>query len=176
MTPQAAKKTQEMITRPEEIIITRIIDAPRDRVFKAWTTPAYVEDWWGPHGFTAPNITIDLRTGGKYLFCMRGPDGKDYWSGGTYHDIVKNERITCTDYFSDENGNKIDPTVHGASPNFPKESTVTITFKEEMGKTTLAIMYAPKLDAEREAMIKMQLVEGWKTSLDKLVAFVKKMH
>ena len=63
--------------------ITRIFDAPRELVWKAWTNPEMFRKWWGPKGFTCPVSRIDFRVGGKYLSCMRGPDGKDYWSTNT---------------------------------------------------------------------------------------------
>ena len=75
------------------LTITRIFDAPRDLVWKAWTDPEYYKKWWGPTYFTAPISKIDLRVGGKYLSCMRGPDGKDYWSTGVYREIVPLERL-----------------------------------------------------------------------------------
>ncbi len=72
----------------DKIIITRIFDAPRDLVWKAWTTPELVKEWWGPKDFTAPSIQMDFRVGGKYLFCMHGPKGtefdKDFWSAGRF--------------------------------------------------------------------------------------------
>lgn len=72
----------------EALVIRRILDAPREAVWKAWTDPDRLMRWWGPEGFTSPACRIDLRVGGKYLFCMRSPEGKDYWSTGVYRDIV----------------------------------------------------------------------------------------
>jgi uncharacterized protein YndB with AHSA1/START domain len=60
----------------DELTITRIIDVPRELVWKAWTEPGLIMRWWGPKNFTSPVSKIDLRVGGKYLNCMRGPDGK----------------------------------------------------------------------------------------------------
>src|SRR5207249_10001297 len=68
--------------------------------------PERAKRWWGPEGFTAPFIKIDLRVGGKYLFCMRSPDGKDYWSTGVYREIVPLQRIVSTDSFADEKGDR----------------------------------------------------------------------
>ncbi len=63
--------------------------------------------WWGPKGFTSPACRIDLRVGGKYLFCTRSPDGRDFWSTGVYREILEPERIVCTDSFADEEGNVV---------------------------------------------------------------------
>jgi len=87
-----------------ELVITRVFDAPRELVWKAWIDPERVRRWWGPKNFTAPVCKIDLRVGGAYLYCMRSPEGKDYWSRGVYREIVPPERIVCTDSFADEKG------------------------------------------------------------------------
>src|SRR5206468_10783553 len=61
-----------------ELVLARMFDAPRERVWKAWTEPAEVKRWWGPKDFTVPSCKIDLRVGGTYLYCMRSPEGRDY--------------------------------------------------------------------------------------------------
>src|SRR5437879_13910376 len=97
----------------KQIVIERVFDAPREKVWEAWTTPEMVKKWWGPEGFTAPSIKIDLKVGGKYIYCMHGPVGsewdKDMYSAGEFKEIVPNEKIVTTDYFSDEHGNKMNP-------------------------------------------------------------------
>ena len=70
----------------KELTITRTFDALRELVWQAWTEPERVKGWWGPKAFTAPVSKINLRVGGKYLNCMRSPDGKDYWSTGVYRE------------------------------------------------------------------------------------------
>ena len=70
------------------ITITREFDAPREKVWRAWTDPDRLMKWWGPKGFTSPFCKIDLRVGGKYLYDMRSSEGRDYWSTGTYREIV----------------------------------------------------------------------------------------
>jgi uncharacterized protein YndB with AHSA1/START domain len=73
----------------QELVIERIFDAPRELVWRAWTDPERMKRWWGPKDFTAPHITIDLRVGGKYVSCMRGPDGNDFWSTGVYRKLFQ---------------------------------------------------------------------------------------
>ena len=93
-------KTKSKDTKnQEELFITRIFDALRERVWKAWTEPELMKRWWGPKGFTTPYCEIDLRVGGKFLYCMRSPEGKDYWNTGVCREIVRLERIVCTDSF-----------------------------------------------------------------------------
>ena len=88
-----------------ELAITRSFDAPRELVWKVWTEPKYVMRWFGPQCFTTLVVKIDLCTGGRSLYCMRSPDGRDYWSTGEYREIAGPERIVSTDSFSDEKGN-----------------------------------------------------------------------
>ncbi|MCX6832633.1 MAG: SRPBCC domain-containing protein, partial [candidate division Zixibacteria bacterium] len=78
-------------TKDRNFAITRVFDAPRDLVFKAWTEPERVASWWGPNRFTMPVCKIDLRPGGVFHYCMRSPDGKDYWGKGVYREIIESE-------------------------------------------------------------------------------------
>ncbi len=75
--------------KTDSLVITRIFDAPRERVWRAWSEPEQMMKWWGPKEFTSPACKMDFRVGGKYLFCMRAPDGKDYWITGVYKEISK---------------------------------------------------------------------------------------
>src|SRR6202000_1960651 len=90
------------------MVVTRVLDAPRELVWKAWTDPKYVMQWWGPKGFTCPACESDFRVAGKFRFCMRMPDGQEGWNGGEYHEIVLHEKIVYSMYFSDSEGNKAD--------------------------------------------------------------------
>ncbi len=161
------------------IVITRDFDAPRERVWKAWTDPEMLKRWWGPEHFTAPSIKIDLRVGGKYVYAMRGPAGTQWdkvmYSAGVYKEIVPNEKLVTTDYFSDENGNMLDPTAYGQSSDAPREMTITVLFEEiEKGKTRLSITYMkPETEAQYQAMLKSGMTEGWNSSLNKLAEALK---
>src|SRR4051812_40572832 len=112
------------MTDLKEIVITRVFDASRELVWKAWTDPEMAKKWWGPEGFSAPSIKIDLRVGGKYIFAMQGPAGSEWdkvmYSAGVYKEIVPHEKLVVTDYFSDEEGNIQEPKDFGQDPNFPK--------------------------------------------------------
>ena len=70
-----------------ELVLTRIFDAPRSLVFKAWTEPRHLARWWGPRGFSVVSCEMDPRTGGSYRFHMRGPDGTDHWPQGVFREI-----------------------------------------------------------------------------------------
>jgi uncharacterized protein YndB with AHSA1/START domain len=152
----------------QELVIVRVFDAPRERVWKAWTDPELVKRWWGPQYFTAPIAKSDLRVGGAYLYCMRSPDGRDYWSTGVYREIVAPERIVATDCFADEHGNVVPATYYGLSSDFPAELLLTVTFEEQGGKTTLTLRHAGIPAGADEANTRA----GWNGSLDKLAQVV----
>lgn len=156
----AARRSEEQ----QELVITRVFDAPRDLVFKSWTEPEHVMRWWGPKGFTCPVCKIDLRPGGVFFNCMRSPDGKDYWSRGVYLKIVKPERIVCTDTFADEKGNPVSPRQYGMSPDWPEEAQIAVTLAQHGRKTKFTLHHYPiKPGTERD-----MCQQGWNESLDKL--------
>ena len=111
-----------------ELRITRVFDAPRSLVFKAWTQPEHLMRWWGPRGFTLPSCKMDLRAGGAYRFHMRGPDGDDHWSQGVFREIAEPERLVMAGYWADAEGKPTSP-----------ETLLTITFEEQDGKTRLTL-------------------------------------
>ena len=152
----------------EALVIRRILDAPREAVWKAWTDPNRLMRWWGPEGFTSPACRIDFRVGGKYLFCMRSPAGKDYWSTGVYRDIVPMKRIVCTDNFADEKGNVVPASHYGMLGEWPPELLVTVTLEEDGGRTVMTLHHdgiPPDTMGDCEA--------GWSGSFDKLSESLK---
>lgn len=154
----------------EELIIERVFDAPRGRVWSAWTEPALMREWWGPRGFTTPFCKIDLRVGGTCLSCMRSPEGRDFWSTGVYREIVPPEKIVCTDSFADEKGNVVPATHYGMSADFPLEMLVTVILEEEDGRTRLILNHSglpPGEDLEN-------CRAGWSESFDKLAEVLAK--
>jgi len=153
--------------KPQEkdLTITRIFDAPREIVWAIWTEPEFVRRWWGPEGFTAPVARVDLRVGGKYLYCMRSSDCEDFWSTGVYKEIVPFERIVATDSFADEMGIIVPAAHYGMDGVWPKELLVTVTFEEEKdGKTRFTLVHSGLPPGEQ-----MELAEaGWNESFEKL--------
>jgi uncharacterized protein YndB with AHSA1/START domain len=154
----------------QELVITRVFDAPRELVFKSWTEPERLMRWWGPKGFTSPVCKIDLRPGGVFHNCMRSPEGKDYWSQGVYREIVKPERIVCTDTFANEKGNPVSPQDYGMSPDWAAEMLITVTFTEHAGKTRLTLQHSPMNPGPDRDMCE----QGWNESLDKLEDYLAK--
>jgi uncharacterized protein YndB with AHSA1/START domain len=148
----------------QEVFITRLFDVPRELVWQAWTDPMHFKLWWGPRDYTCPFCEMDLRVGGKYLNCMRSPEGKDYWSTGVYREIIPMERLVFTDCFADEKGNVVPATYYGMSADFPMEMLVIVTLEDEDGKTKLTMRHIDlPTGPDREGA---QL--GWSQSFDKL--------
>lgn len=147
------------------LTITRTFDAPRQLVWKAWTDPELYKKWWGPTHFTCPVFERDLRVGGKYLSCMRSPDGQDFWVTGYYREITPYDRLVYTDSFADEHGNVVPSTHYYGMPEMPLETLVTVTLVEEDGKTVMTMQH--NLPAGEHAS---GANEGWNQSFDKLAA------
>jgi uncharacterized protein YndB with AHSA1/START domain len=153
-----------------ELFITRVFNAPLKLVWRAWSEPKHFMRWWGPKDFTSPVCKMDFRVGGKYLACMRSPDGKDYYSSGVYREIVPMERIVYTDSFADEKGNPVPPSHYGFSnDNWAKELIVTVTFSESAGKTTMTLRHSGFPKGQMTEMAEA----GWNQSFDKLAANLK---
>lgn len=166
-TPAASGKASVTST-PEAITVTRTFDAPRALVFKAWTEPEQLRQWWGPHGYTTPAVTVDLRPGGLFRYCMRSPEGREFWGRGRFREVVPPERLVYVDAFTDERGNVVDPTHYGLSPAHPRESLVTVTFAERGGRTTVTLRHEmPEATPERAGA-----GEGWSEMLERLAALV----
>ncbi|HSX30590.1 MAG TPA: SRPBCC domain-containing protein [Candidatus Saccharimonadales bacterium] len=159
-------------TKP--LVITRVLDAPVEKVWAAWTEPEQIKKWWGPKDFTAPTIRVDLQVGGKYLFCMHGQPGPgmpamDFWSGGTYDEIVPLKRLVCLDSFADADGNMVPASTYGMT-DLPDVMRVQVDFEPlPDGKTKLTLTHdgAPA----GEQMSNMET--GWNQSLDKLAESVR---
>ena len=160
-----AAKNTPTTAEEQALVITRVFDAPRELVFKAWSEPERLMRWWGPKGFTTPVAKIDFRVGGTFLNCMRAPDGKDYWNTGVYQEIVVPERIVCTDSFADEKGNVVPASHYGMAGEFPIEMLVTVTFEDQDGKTKMTLRHAGMPAGENPDGANV----GWNESFDKLV-------
>src|ERR1700745_2865752 len=108
--------TRNTVNETERMVVTRVFDAPRALVWKAWTDPKYVMQWWGPKGFTAPFCEMDFRVGGKFLCCMRSPDGQEFWNAVEYYEIVPHEKMVSLMYFEDLGNGQTKLTFIGNEP------------------------------------------------------------
>jgi uncharacterized protein YndB with AHSA1/START domain len=139
-----------------ELVITRVFDAPRDIVFKAWTDPQRVKRWWGPKGFTNPVCEVDPRPGGAIRIHMRAPDGAVHPMTGVFQEIVEPERLTFTSSALDEKG----------APLF--EVLTTITLSEEGGKTKMTLRASVTMATPAGAPHLAGMEQGWSQTLDRL--------
>jgi uncharacterized protein YndB with AHSA1/START domain len=153
----------------ERMVVTRVFDAPRALVWKAWTDPKYVMQWWGPKGFTAPSCKIDFRVGGKFLCCMKSPDGQEFWNGAVYHEIIPQEKIVYCMYFSDSNGNKVDPAHYGIEHEAIEDANDVVTFEDfGNGQTKVTLIGNETMEHAKNS----GQLEGWVEILDKFAAVV----
>ncbi|HSY27330.1 MAG TPA: SRPBCC family protein [Burkholderiaceae bacterium] len=154
-----------------DFVISRLLDAPRELVFKAWTDPVHMARWWGPKMFSAPICEMDVRPGGSHRIVMRSPDGEDYPIKGYFREVVEPERIVMTMDCSEHPAawhDMVNPNRAPGDDNPAGEMISTITFEAHDSKTLLTIRVRLKTPAIRNAMVKMGMNEGWGMSLDKL--------
>ena len=136
------------------LVIERTFNAPRPLVFKAWTDPERLVQWWGPHGFTTKVLgKMDVRPGGAYRFHMRSAEGDDHWLKGMYREVREPERLACTFIWTDAQGNATSP-----------ETVLTVLF-EERGKQTKLTLHQAVFEtiSARDAHN-----NGWTGALDRL--------
>lgn len=123
----------------KELVITRVLNAPRELVFKVWSEPAHMANWWGPAGFKLSIKKFDFRPGGIFHYHMLAGENQ-MWARFLFGDIRQNELITFTSSFSDPGGNV---TPAPFSKDFPEEVFNRVTFTEENGKTLLTLRGGP---------------------------------
>ncbi len=157
-------------TTSHEVFVEMKFEVPRELLYKAFLDPMYLSQWWGPEGFTAPTIKIDPRVGGKYLFCMRDAEGRDFWSTGVIKELVYPERIVYTDSFSDPEGNPVPASYYGMGDDSLDNLLVTISLAEVEDGTKLTLRQVSFPSAEMAAMT----ADSWRTLLGKLANIFKK--
>jgi uncharacterized protein YndB with AHSA1/START domain len=121
-----------------DVIITRILDAPIETVWKAWVETEMVKKWWGPKGFSVPVAEMDFREGGVSLISMEAPQemgGSVIYNAWTYTRILTNQRIEFILKFTDKDRNILNPADIGIPAGVPKEVPHVITFRDIGGKT-----------------------------------------
>jgi uncharacterized protein YndB with AHSA1/START domain len=122
-----------------EVLITRVFDAPRALVYKAWTDPQQLLRWFAPTGCTIDFRHIDVRVGGTFHSCIRTPDGQDCWCTGRYRELRPAERIVYTVAMSDAAGNRASSADAGKDADWPQETVVTVTLADDRGGTRLTL-------------------------------------
>lgn len=152
-----------------EIVITRVFNAPRELVFKAWTEPKHIEQWWGPKGFTTRVEQMDFRPGGTWRYVMCGSDGTEYPGNGVFKEVVPPERIVATDQF-DEGFEQV------VKVDLPSGIIVTTAIFEDLDdKTRLTLRIMHSTTEDRRKHEEMGVVGGWNSSFDCLDEFLANM-
>lgn len=151
-------RATEQLTADREIVITRVIEAPRELVFAAFTEVRHLSQWWGPDGFTTTTRAFDFRPEGVWDFVMHGPDGTDYQEWISWKEIVPPERIAM---------------LHGESRDDPNAFESMLTFDAD-GSTTRLTMRTifPTKELRDEAAERYHAVEGGEQTLGKLAAYI----
>jgi len=142
-----------------ELVLTRLIDAPREKLFRCWTEPALIKQWFAPAPWTTPHAEMDLRPGGSSLIVMRGPDGNEFPNPGVILEVVKNEKLVFTDAYT-----------KAWEPSAKPFMTVTITFADEAGKTRYTARVLHWTAEDRKAHEDMGFHQGWGQCADQLAA------
>ena len=148
-------------TADREIIQSRLLDAPREMVFAAWTDPKQIVQWWGPRGFTTTSGDMSVTPGGTWRFVMHGPDGRDYKNKIIYIEVVKPERLVYRHAGEEDTENV--------------RFHVTVTFEEKGRKTLLTMRSLFETAQERDEVVtKYGAIEGGKQTLERLAEFVER--
>ena len=145
-----------------DLTLTRLFDAPRAKVFKAWTDPALLKQWFAPSPWTTPVAEMDVRPGGSSLMVMRGPDGTESLNRGVYLDVVENERLVFTNAYTE-----------AWEPSERPFMTVVLSFEDEAGGTRYTARVRHWTVADREAHETMGFHQGWAMCAEQLAALVE---
>jgi uncharacterized protein YndB with AHSA1/START domain len=145
-------------TADREIVVSRVIRAPRESVFEAFTDLRHLSEWWGPEGFTTTTRAFEFRVGGEWDFVMHGPDGTDYQDWITFTEIVPPERIAL---------------LHGEFRGDPNSFESLITLAPDGGETQIEMRTVfPTKELRDEAAEKFHAIEGGKQTLSHLDTYV----
>ena len=146
-----------------ELVLTRLIDAPREAVFRAWTDPELLRQWFAPRPWTTPVARLDPRPGGNSFIVMRDPAGQDYPNPGVYLEVIPNEKIVVTDAYTE-----------AWVPSEKPFMTAVITFEDEGGKTRYTARALHWSAEDRDTHEKMGFHQGWGQCADQLAELVSK--
>jgi uncharacterized protein YndB with AHSA1/START domain len=147
-----------------ELVLTRLIDVPREKLFRAWTEPELLKQWFAPLPYTTPVAELDVRPGGGNFIVMRGPDGTDMPNRGVYLEVVRNERLVFTDAYT-----------KAWEPSQKPFMTVILTFEDEAGKTRYTACVRHWTLEDRQAHEAMGFHQGWGICTDQLAAVAAKL-
>lgn len=151
-------------TMDRELLISRVINAPPEKVFRAWTEPELLKQWFTPAPWQTVHAEVDLRPGGANLVVMRSPEGQEFPNRGVYLEVVKNQKLVFTDAY-----------VKAWEPSAKPFFTVVLTFEDLGGKTKYNARVYHWTEEDRQTHEKMGFREGWGKATDQLEALVAKI-
>ncbi|KGE16385.1 SRPBCC family protein [Paenibacillus wynnii] len=164
------------MTEANEFVYTRVLDAPRELVFKVWSEVEHLKNWWGPVGLELGIAKLDFRPGGIFHYNMRSPEGDVMWGRFVYREIIAPEKIVFINSFSNEEGDAVRAPF---SAEFPIEILNTVSFIENEGKTTLTLRGAPLNATEEELIFYSGMFEsmeqGFGGTFDQLAEYLTKV-
>ena len=161
MTTTRHDKPAQGATADREIVISRVIDAPRELVFEAFTEVRHLSQWWGPEGFTTTTSAFEFRVGGEWVFVMHGPDGTDYREWIAWTEITPPKRIAL---------------LHGEFQGDPNAFAAVITFAAEGAGTRIEMRTVfPTKELRDQAVEKYHAIEGGQQTLGNLAAYLTKL-
>jgi uncharacterized protein YndB with AHSA1/START domain len=160
----------------KDFVISRVFNAPRDLVWKSFTEPERMKQWWGPKGVKVRASKMDLRVGGTYHYGMETPDGKTMWGKFVYREITPQDRLVFINSFSDEAGGL---TRHPMAPSWPLEMLSIFTFEDAgSGKTKFTVRWAPHNPTGEERKTfdagHASMTQGWSGTMEQLEAYLAK--
>jgi len=166
--------TKQEAAATKEFVISRVLDAPRDLVWKCFTDSEHMKQWWGPKGAKIVKSEMDLRPGGTYHYGMQTPDGSVMWGKQVYREIAPPEKLVLISSFSDEKGGL---GRHPLAPTWPLELYTVYTFEEQPGgKTKFTVRWSPHNATEEERKIfdagHASMNQGWGGTMDQLEAYL----
>ena len=155
-TDQASANTER------ELLLSRLINAPREKVYQAWTNPEILKRWFVPRPWTVSHAETDVRPGGASLIVMRDPDGNEFPNRGVYLEVIENKRLVFTDAYTE-----------AWVPSEKPFMTVILSFEEEEGKTRYTAHLRHWTIEDRETHEKMGFELGWGTATEQLAELVE---
>jgi uncharacterized protein YndB with AHSA1/START domain len=138
------------------VVLTRVFNAPRSRVFDCWTRAEHLQHWFGPNGFVIHSCETDPRRGGLFKLCMRAPDGKDYWVRGQFSELETPRRLVITCSADDDKGVE---RLH---------EVIAVTFTESNGRTTVALNATARGPSDEAAAMLKGMDKGWAQTVERL--------
>ena len=151
------------------VVVDAVLDAPRERVWRAWTECGQVRGWYGPAGMSAHLCEMDPRAGGRYLWGLRSPDGFEYYNAGVFRELVPNERLVATMCMADAAGNTVPASHYGMPEDAPSETVLSVSLADPGDGTTRLTL---RQEGWGDDAMASGAGGGWTQALEKLAGLL----